>query len=395
VVAYLKHGERPEVRSRAAEILGELTDLPQNERTAVVHALIQAVREESEDSVRARALDALYKHGDDALELLISELADFDIEDAPSWVTAQALVDWLDADHPEFRMVAAAALGRIGGDSVVPHLVGALTDPAPRVRVRAARSCGRLGDQQFISPLADRLEDPNPLVQRAAANALASFRTPEALQHLIPIARADDRELRRVAVDALGQYGSLEPAVMLIRCLTDDVPSIQRTAILSLIQLFADAPSETADEVRQAVAAQLRTVDTTEVVPPLLDVMAESQRSRIRWRAAWLLGVVAEPDDPRIDDVYDCLVSALEDDGRTAAAAAQSLAEVGGEELERRLHIYIQDERGSEQSREHVREILDELGSPPSSEVVTNAVDYTYVRDPADYTAQNRHEDPE
>ncbi len=396
LVAHLKRGNTPTVRRRSAEVLGDLSDtgLSEEEQEEVIQALMQATREDDDDSVRARAIDALYRYGQDALDRLIAEMANIDVRDAPEWVTSRTLVGWLEAEYPEFRMVAAAALGRIGDEDVVEPLVDALTDPAPRVRERAARSCGQLGDTRCVPALAKRLDDSNQLVKRAAANALGALGTERALKALVPVARADDDELRRIAVDELGQFGSLEPVVVLLRALEDDSESIQRTALLSLIQLFVEAPDAESREIRDTVADQLTRMETAAVVTPLLDVMEESQRWAVRRNGAWLLGQVTDPDGEYRDAVYDCLIDALDDpDDLTADLAAASLVDLPSDELERRLLIIVKNEDGSPEVIERAEAILEEIGSDPTQELVTTSVDYTYVADPADYTKQKREQE--
>lgn len=395
LISYLKRSDKPAIRRRAAEILGDLADVSTHkDDDDAIRALIHAVRTDDDDSVRARAIDALYRHGPDALDRLIAKMADFDAEDAPDWVTSRTLVGWLDAEYPEFRMVAAAALGRLGDESAVDPLLDALTDPAPRVRERAARSCGLLGEPRCVPALADRLDDQSQMVKRAAANALGTIGTQQALQALVPVARASDEELRRIAVDELGQFGSLEPVVVLLKALDDASESIQRTALVSLIQLFVEAPPDQSGDIRETVAEQLRRTDTAAVVQPLLDILLESQRPPIRRNAVWLLGVVADADGDHHNAVYDRLIDTLDDeDEQTAQLAAGALSELASDELERRLHIYVQDETGSEAAVERARAVLESIGSDLSQELVTNSVDYTYVRDPADYTAKNRPDD--
>jgi HEAT repeat protein len=395
LVAYLRRGKRPAVRARAAEILGDLSDVPvEEDEEEIVRGLIEAVLEDDDDTVRARAIDALYRHGEDSLKRLIDERADTDVQEASDRATSQTLVEWLDAEHSEFRLVAATALGHFGDRDVAEPLTEALSDPAPRVRERAARSCGMTGDPRCVPALRERLDDRHTMVSRAAADALSSIGTEAALSALVGVARADDEELRRIAVEALGQFGSLDPLVVLIQALEDDSETIQRTAIISLIQLFADAPQARSQAVRSEVARQLREHSSVAVVPPLLDVMNESTRWRVRRNAAWLLGYVTDTDSEYLEDTYDCLIDALADEDEvTADLAAASLAELGGDSLERRLHIIVQDETYSPQVIEYAKDILEEIGSDLSKELVTNSVDYTYVRDPADYTAQKRQQD--
>jgi len=398
IVGYLRRGKNPAVRQRAAEVLGDLSDVPDYETgDEVIEALIRTVRDgDEEEDVRARAADSLYRYGQDAFERLIDSISGLDVDTAPDWVTARVLVDWLSADRPEFRMLAAAALGRLDDDSFLPPLIEALTDPDPRVRVQAARACGLRGDSRCIDPLADRLEDPEAMVREQAAIALGTIGTRRALKQLIPLARTGDETLRRIAVEELSRFRTLEPLVVLVQALEDDSPEVQRTAILSLIELLAGARDEETASVRGEVTSQLAKADTDVVAPLLIDLVAESEQRSVRHNATWMLGEVTDVDADCLGAVYDCLIDALDDDdGTTAQLAADSLAKLEGEDLERRLHIFVQDERGSDDAIDRAESVLEAIGSDFSQEVVTNAVDYTYVRDPADYTEQKRESEDE
>lgn len=394
LVAYLKQSDKAVIRRRCAEILGDLSDGSAHDDEVAVRGLIAAVLKDEDDSVRARAIDALYRYGDDALHRLINRIADVDVEEGEQWSPREVLTAWLDAEYPEFRLVAARALGDIEGKRAVPRLVDTLTDPAPRVRAQVARSCGQIADPRCVPPLADCLDDPNVIVRRAAANALGAIGTTEALETLIPVTRADDTELRRIAVEELGQYGTLDPVVVLTRCLEDESESVQRTAMLSLLQLFATSSSGQEENIRSAVVDQLKQVDTGAVVPLVRDIMRESQRWRIRRNAAWLLGAITDPESDYCDTVYDCLIEALDDeDQRTAQLAAASLADLPSDELQKRLQMYVQNDDTKDAAIERAERVLQEIGGPSNSELVTNSVDYTYIRDPADYTEHGRTDD--
>lgn len=394
LVAHLRRSSNPVVRRRAAELLGDISEHPERDITEeVVRALVEAVRDDDDDSVRVRAIDSLYRHGEAALERLVHELSETDDNEMSERALSQHLEDWLTADPPEFRMVAATALGRVGDDRTLAELVRATTDDDSRVRARAVESCGLIGDERCLEPLRARLDDRRELVREKAVHALGALGTEEALRSLVPVTRADDATLRRLAVEELGRFGSLEPVVVLVRALTDDTDSVQRAAILSLVQLFSDAPAERADRIRDAVADQLSSADTRVVVPHVIDMVAESRRTAVRHDAVWLLAYVADADvdDDQRDAVYDCLIDALgASDERTARLAAASLAELGSDELERRLQILIEDESVPTNVTDRAEEVLEEIDGSLSAEVVTNAVDYTYVRDPADYTRRHR-----
>jgi HEAT repeat protein len=398
VVAYLRRGSSPVVRRRAAEILGELAaDVDEDADEAVVRGLVDAVRADDDEGVRARAIDALAQYGEDALDRLVRELdaPDGDGADRPRTELFEA---WLEADRPEFRLAAATALGRIGRTRSLSALLPATTDPSPRVRARAVTACGRIGDERCLGPIQDRLDDPQPTVRKAAVTALGSIGTQDALRPLVSLVRDGDERIRRAAAEELGEFGALDPVVPLVQALTDDVDAVQRAALLSLVQLLAEAPPERRRPVQDAVAEPISRADTLTLVPDATDLVAEGRGTEVRHTAAWLLGHLADVDgadeDGHLDAAYDCLLDALgAADDRTARLAAASLAELGGDDLERRLRILIEDEDVSESVTARARSVLEAIGGSLSTEVVTNAVEYTYVLDPSDYTDLRRDDD--
>jgi HEAT repeat protein len=392
LIGYLKRGSSSVVRQRAAELLGDFSDFPDEQRRdEIIQELLTAVETADDEEVRAQAVDSLVRYGDDALKRLIDRFAEFDAASAPPWVIADNLVEWFDDDRPEFRLVAATGLGWFGDEGALPALVRAFTDPDPRVRLRAVRSCGSIGDDRCVEALARRLTDPDTRVQTEAASALGAIGSEKALDALIPAARNADPEVRQIAIDELGQYGSLAPLVVLLRALTDASGPIRRTAIVSLIELFVHAPPEESHEMRSTVAEQLETMDPDDVVTQLVDIMNESDRWAIRRNAVWLLGrLVAEADPP----VQECLIDALDDeDGTTAQVAATTLARLGGDDLEKRLLLFMQGHEEESAAFHRAQFVLDQIGSDPSAELITTGVNYTYVSDPEDYPRPDRDAD--
>jgi len=215
-----------------------------------------------------------------------------------------------------------------------------------------------------------------PVIRSRAAELLADFRDVSAQQEreeiihglITTVQHDDDDEVRARAIDALLRFG-------------DDA--------LSLVQLIGEAHESESHEIRQTIAEQLARIDADDIVPLFVDILAESQRWAIRRNTAWLLGHVV--DDEPDEQVYDCLVDALDDeDGTTAKVAASTLADIGDKRLEKRLRLFIQDHEEGSQPHQRAEFILEKIGGNPESELVKNSVEYTYVRDPADYTKQKQ-----
>ena len=388
LVAHLKLSEKPYVRKRAAVMLGNINEIHDpDDRQQVVEALVTAVRSDEDDEVRAAAIDALYQRGEESFDYLIAELSGMELPESERTATG-LLAEWLSAERPEFRMVAATALGRRDASGAVRELVGALTDRDARVRVRATQACGQLDDPRVVEPLSERLSDERQRVREAAANALGNIGTERALRELVPVTQADSESLRLIAVDELGQFGSVKPIVVLVRALDDDSTTVQRAAMLSLVELLTTASADDAERVRETVLEQLARVDVQETVPPLLEIATDGTRASHRQTAVWLLSRIA--GDRHRGTAIDALVGLLdEDDEVLARLAKEGLTELRSPELEKRLRVYLNREEGTERSRERAQAVLDEICDGSSGELVRTGVDYTYVDDPADYTEQN------
>lgn len=394
LVGQMKHADDPVVRRRAAELLGDFSDIQRPyDREEVIRELIAVVTDDTErKAVRARAVDALYRHGRAPVERLVTELAAFDAGEATDRTTAEELAGWLQSEQPEFRMVAATALAEFaepGDTAALEALVGAFDDPDPRVRERALRSCGTIGDDRVVEPVAGLVEDAIPRVRRAAVNALVDIGSTAALEALIPVARATDERLRRIAVGELGQLGDRRPVVVLVRALEDDSEDVRRAAILSLIELLAAGDPQLRDEILD----QLRRADPPELVSQLVDIGTESSRPTTRGDVAWLLGRIVDPAEDGADDAVEALLTALDDDtDRVADQAAASLHRLGADAVGTKLQIFVREETASTAAVERAETLLEELGVGEESEVVNNSVDYTYVREPADYTERRESE---
>jgi HEAT repeat protein len=386
LVAHLRQGSRPEIRARAASVLGELeesagemspagADGDEQAVEAVVSELVSAATSDDDPRVRAAAVDALDLHGPGAIERLVAELTGRDLGSGAEWVTARAFADVLDAEQPELRMAAAAGLGRVGDTDATPVLVDRLDDPSARVRARAARACGRIGDPRAAGPLGRCHDDPSTDVRHAVADALGSITTQEAREGLVRLADDDSESVRRAAVDALGNFRSVEPVDLLIGALRDESEVVRRAAAFSLVELLSNAPPAQSHEVREAAVDRLEAVNSGAVVGPLADILNESDGSPQRRNAAWLLGRVADAERAR---AQAALVEALDDpDDRTAQFAASSLAGLGGPGLERRLLGLLEDPDSSTDARAQAIFVLGKVGGEDSRARLDSFVDST------------------
>ncbi|MFB6083648.1 MAG: HEAT repeat domain-containing protein [Halorientalis sp.] len=341
----IRTSDNPEVRARAAKIIGDF-DEETLEGHDAVPPLVELAQSAEDDRVTAAAIDALNQLGTDAIEELIADMAGLDIgeDQQADWAKAKAFAQALGADVPELRMAAANALGELGKTDVLPKLLERLDDPDPRVRARVARACGRLADARATDALIERLSDPKAEVRREAAEALGNIGNRQALTALLSMFDDDRAPIRRIAVGAMGNFGDARPVEGLVSALSDDDASVRRTAVYSIIELLSNVPTDQSHEIRETVVEQLNRTDDESVLVPMIDILEESTQNRQRRNTAWLLGRVADQDSAGYGRIVDALVETLEDDDQmTAQFASTSLAEIGGRRVESRLLDVVDD----------------------------------------------------
>ncbi|MEF8785926.1 MAG: HEAT repeat domain-containing protein [Haloarculaceae archaeon] len=375
LIGLLKRSDNAEVRRRAAEALGRLDE--HDDRDDIINALVQTASDDDTDAVVAATIDALDEQGQDALEKLMATMANVDLDDdAADWVKAKAFVRALDAEIPELRMAAANALGELDESDAVPKLTAVFDDSDPRVRARAARATGKISDPRATSPLESLLTDPKAGVRREAAEALGRISNRQALQALLTLYDDDDERVRRIAVSAFGNFDNDRPVDPLINALGDDASTVRRTAVFSLIELLSNVPTEKSHEIRETVVEQLSDTDDATVVEPLVEILRESTQAAQRRNTAWLLGRVM--DDQKNHDAIEALVDALAEGGQmTQQFAATSLAEIGGNHVERKLLEIAEDTDAESNARGHAVFTLGKVGDKQTGQRLEKLLDDT------------------
>ncbi len=401
LVETLQRSDNPTIRRRAAEIIGGLFESDEVEEIdlrletgaetgldleiddsddgteTVVDVLVSAVREDESEDVRAAAIDALDRHSQEALERVVTELSNEEIDSATDWVAAKAFAEVLDDEKAELRMAAATGLGRVGDPSVTGALVNRLGDPDHRVRARSAAACGRIGDPRAVEALETLLEEGEHLeVRIAAAEALGEIGTEGALMVLLEDAGDSDESVRRVIADSLGAFGSVTPVETLVGYLEDDSEAVRRTAMFSMVEILSNAPPQRSHEVRETTADRLDSATAGEVIPPLAEILTESSGTPQRRNAAWLLGRVV--GSRHRDLAREALIEALGDeDGMTAQFAATSLTQLEDPSLESELLELVRDSEAEEAARSKALFVLGKVGDQAARDELGEFVDRT------------------
>ncbi|MCP4696875.1 MAG: hypothetical protein GY862_08510 [Gammaproteobacteria bacterium] len=249
IPSFLKN-ESKELRSSAAEVLGQLGD------TDAVSPLIELLKDR-ESSVRVNAVNALSRLGDaDAVTPLIALLKDQNSSVRQSVVEAldrlgsaeavKPLIELLKDKNEDIRNKVASALSGLGNAEAVKPLIELLKDQSSDVRSSAVMALGQLGNAEAVIPLAEAFKDQQSSVRNSAAEALSEIgRINAATPLLIRYLKDPDTGVVRNAVKVLGRFQSIEalkPLVSLMKKKNFD--NLQEVAIaLGMIMSTAESAS--------------------------------------------------------------------------------------------------------------------------------------------------------
>jgi HEAT repeat protein len=146
-----------------------------------VHELIEDLREASDRTVRREAQQALVRMGSAAVYPLIGALND---------------KDW------RVREEATRALGEIGDERAVPHIIKMFKDDKIRIQLWATDALITMGDTA-VEPLIEALQDSDRRIRMGSIVALGEIREVRAIGPLQDRTKDADREVAEAARDAL------------------------------------------------------------------------------------------------------------------------------------------------------------------------------------------------
>ena len=231
------------------------------------------------------------------------------------------------ANESDVRDEALEALVRHGERSV-PVLVDALDTDDHELRAAVIAALGRVGSRQATAPLIRMLEDPETAI--GAGGALARIGDAAAFEPLLALASHEDTAVRLAAIGALNSIGHLDmPARVAI--LLDDPDPLTRESAVRIAGYFGYADAADAvlaraadpeERVRIAALEHLPFFDDARVLPALSRAF-ETEPSNGRAAIARALARVGHSDSVPL------LVRALQDpDQWVRYFAARSLGQL-------------------------------------------------------------------
>ena len=311
-----------QVRVRICQILGEVRSKD------AVDALSDVALNDSEWAVRARALEALIRIGDEQTRALwLRQLGDEEenvrecilesMSELPPTVLEPMLPDLLPKLHDpnlKIRKLMVGLVGSIRSERVEQALVESLRDSAADVRAQAASALSRFSQKDTVQALEQCLEDPESLVRGTAVRALGEIKDSTSIPALAQAFENADDSYRDDIARALA--------------------AMERNDLLTLTDLLMGLRS---GEARSGVALALGLKGDPRALG-LLQAFLLDEEPLVRSSAAGALGELASPETGAL------LLPFLEDpDARVRAATVASLGRCQDPELANPLVPLLDD----------------------------------------------------
>lgn len=192
------HDESPEVRVLAVDALWESTD------RHVAHDLVELLRRDPDDAVRAAAATSLRQF------VLLRELDEFNAAQGDEIVDALRAAAG-DAGHSiEVRARAIESLGPRCLPWVESMISEAYYDDERVMRLAAVVAMGGSADDQWLDYLFEQLHSDDPEFRFHAASSLGIIASEDAVEPLAEVLDDEDSEVQAAVITALGEIGGNE-----------------------------------------------------------------------------------------------------------------------------------------------------------------------------------------
>lgn len=388
LVSYLGSNEPLAVRKKAADLLTQsLESVIQEDTEAVVDELYKAALTESNDVVRADIIDVLIYVAEDPIDTLVTKIESRAHPTPTDSPAPLVYVEWLESNHVALRLVAIAGLGNVGTPQVVPKLIVACRDDDKRIQIRALKECGRLGDPRCVDTASNCLQTTDKDVKAAAAQCLVHIGTPDALAEIMPLSKTDDLQVRKTIVSALGTTGSLPVFGILLREIANPESRLTDIALRSTIELIAHADSARSHAVRVTVGTHLQQIGDQDIIDTLYTI-ADAPTPQIRRNAIWVLCQLIDPSVHT--ESLDRLIAAIaDDDDTTAKLTVSKLATCTDPVVIDRLEEFIKAHDVGSRVLRRADYIREQIETKTADDRRREAVEYTKVSTPADYTRKH------
>ncbi len=240
-----------------------------------VLAILPALRSDNA-AVRNAASEILQTIGEPAIPHL-KELLQDDDKDVRKFAVdimaiigsskaEEAFIEALDDRDVNVAAAAAEAIGEVGSQKSVAHLVHSLK-ASTWIRCSIAKSLGQLGGEDAATALQQLLADDDPMIVYTAVEALGETKDARALESLLPLLQHENPLIMHKAISSIEQIEDVIPE--------DGWKRLRGIIPLDAVVALTRDPSVT---LRQRAIAMLGRIGSDEALEPILDILLSKER---------------------------------------------------------------------------------------------------------------------
>ena len=217
----------PDETVRTQAIVG----LEAEENYLFINPLVQSLKQDSSDKVRAAAAMALGKFA------MLGELGELSTHYTDKVYTA--LLEVLDnkTEAVEVKRRALEAIAPLNLPRVKEFIEEAYHSNDVELKASAICAMGRNCDSRWLTTLLAELSSNEAGIRYEAANACGELGANEAVPYLIRLVRDEDAQVQEAAIKALGEIGSEEAKQALNKLAESPQPRIRQAAKSALKEL--------------------------------------------------------------------------------------------------------------------------------------------------------------
>lgn len=285
-----------------------------------VEGLIELLEGEDRD-IQDRALDALVRIGEPAVEPLIRILEDTYSYDNTRSLAATALgtigtpainplIESLKKWQTNSRKFACEAFVKMGSKGVEPLINYIKTNYKSENDCDGPVSALCMIKEPAVEPLINTLKDSNPHVAAKAAYILGEIGDARAISPLLTFIVNADKKVRVNSIEALGRFANIDAIGPILQNITDKDGKIREMTLWSLSFIILRLKSTEANTLRSSLTT------------PLLKALSDPY-SGVRREAATALGHLG--DVRTIDALKKCLKDSDEEVRENAEWALEQI----------------------------------------------------------------------
>ena len=199
-----------------------------------------------EPAVRAAVIEALIRHGEGVIDLLIAHTRSDDRETRHAAVAAlgrlgsrratPALLQLLEGEH-DLLVAVCGALARIADRDAFEPLLGLLGHSDASVRQSAIGALNSMGHPELPHRIQQLLDDADPIVRESAVRVAGYFGYPQTIDRLFACVSDGHEPVRRAALEHLGFLDDRRVLPALRHALGHDTPPARAAAARSLARI--------------------------------------------------------------------------------------------------------------------------------------------------------------